>query len=271
MSGNLIFFFRVRFRTFIACSSQGPHLCQLTRNFDFEELEKMNTHTRTHTDTYTHCLLRSASKLFILWVRRMRYFYLTPQCGSHVAHVNSNTDWQVCVSGDSGVAQWGPNPQLLTVTTACLIASLFHSLSHTHTYIYITFGDFWGLHRLTFISWWLTLTWTTTYLILTTGLKINFFPIGFCPQMVKSPQIIWSLVWNTSPKVTSPTPDYALIDIFMLTMDQLPMHSATTIIPFSSWELISIIVLVVQPTAFLFWFSPTAHQTRTSMLTNWSI
>lgn len=35
------------------------------------------------------------------------------------------------MSDSSSVAQWGLNPQLLTVTTACLFASLSHA--HTHT------------------------------------------------------------------------------------------------------------------------------------------
>lgn len=87
---------------------------------------------RTHTDTYVRCPFQSASKLFILWIRTGSYFHLTPQCGSWVANVNGNVDWRVCAcvcvcaSDSSGVAQWGPNPRLLTVTTACLTASLLH-------------------------------------------------------------------------------------------------------------------------------------------------
>lgn len=45
--------------------------------------------------THPHCPFHSASKLFILWIRRVSYFHLTPQCGSQVTHVNSNLDRQV--------------------------------------------------------------------------------------------------------------------------------------------------------------------------------
>lgn len=45
--------------------------------------------------THAHCLLRSASKLF-LWIRRVLYFCLTPQWGFQVSHVNGNTGRRVC-------------------------------------------------------------------------------------------------------------------------------------------------------------------------------